>query len=105
MTLYEEANALREQIDELARGSTSVEQWRIAEAAMTRVMREGRRHIEDLESEIETLCDSAQSCWRWVSASAELRELREALDDLLVLRMCMQSRIFELEASAVLAAL
>lgn len=72
---------------------------------MLDVLRMGRRQMALLEKRMSALVESGKPGWCWFEAQASLRGLRQLLDDVLVLRMCVQSRIFELEGGAVLAAL
>ena len=105
MSLYDEAVTLREKVDQLAHGPATLKEWHGAEAAMLDVLRAGHRQMELLEERMSALVESGKPGWCWFEAQASHRGLSQLLDDLLVLRICVQSRIFELEAGAVLAAL
>lgn len=100
MKLEHEAEVLREHVDELALGCAGVEAWRLADARLFHALLEGQLEISTLQSEMVALVKSSKPNWCWFETHAGLRRLREVLDDLRVLRMCVQSRIYELEAGA-----
>jgi hypothetical protein len=104
MSLNDEADALRDKINDLALGPSTVEDWRLADARLFHALLEGQLEIQAKQSEMIALVKSSKPNWCWFEAHAAVRELREVLDDLRVLRMCVQSRIYELEAGATQAA-
>ena len=100
MSLVNEAEALREKVDELAQDNASVEDWRLADARLFHALLEGQLEINRLQGEMITLVKSSKPNWAWFQTHASLRSLRSILDELRVLRMCVRSRIYELEAGA-----
>lgn len=100
MSVVTEAEALREKVDELALGNASVEDWRLAGACLLHALVEGQQQIDHLQREMVALVKSSKPNWEWFQTHAALRSLRGILDELRVLRMCVQSRIYELEAGA-----
>ncbi|HEY5948636.1 MAG TPA: hypothetical protein VIV40_24255 [Kofleriaceae bacterium] len=98
MALHDEADALREQVDHLALGPSTVEDWRLADAKLFHAMMEGQLEVQALQGEMIKLVKTTRPSWCWFEKHAAVRELVELLDDLRVLRMCVRSRIYELEA-------
>jgi hypothetical protein len=105
MSCRDEAEALRDKIDDLAQRSASVDDWKLLDAQLYHALVEGQIEINTLQSEMIALVKSSKPNWCWFQTHQSLRELREVLDDLRVLRMCVQSRIYELDAGANQAAL
>jgi hypothetical protein len=103
MMAIDEACSLRDKVDELAMCAATVEDWRLVDARLFHAMMEGQHEITALQAEMIALVKSSKPNWCWFETHAKLRELREVLDDLRVLRMCVQSRIYELECGAVQA--
>src|SRR5688500_9167350 len=100
MSCRAEAEALRDKIDDLAQRSASVESWKLLDAQLFHALVEGQFEINALQGEMIALVKTSKPNWCWFQTHQSLRELREVLDDLRVLRMCVQSRIYELEAGA-----
>ena len=100
MKLQDEADALRQQVDDLALGPASLDDWRLADARLFAALVEGRSELTDLQRKMCELAKSHHPDWSWFEVHQQTREIVEILDDLCVLRMCVQSRICELFATA-----
>jgi hypothetical protein len=100
MDLQHEADALREKVDDLALGPASLEDWRLADARLFAALVEGRSELVELQRRMCELAESHHPDWSWFQVHARTRELVELLDDLCVLRMCVQSRICEIFVTA-----
>ena len=100
MSWNEHANAVRARVDELALSEATVDDWHRVDAELFRTLVEVHQQVGALRSEMLNLVKSSQPSWCWFEKQQAMLELREAMDDLRVLRMCVQSRIFELEAGA-----
>ena len=98
MSWNEHANAVRARVDELALSAATVDDWRRVDAELFRTLVEVQQQAGALRGEMLDLVKSSQPSWCWFEKQAAMLELREAMDDLRILRMCVQSRIFELEA-------
>jgi hypothetical protein len=100
MALIDEADALRDQVDELAMCAATLDDWRLVDARLSHALVDGKLEIASLQAEMVALVKSSKPNWCWFQTHSRLRELRELLEDLRVLRMCVQSRIYELEQGA-----
>ncbi len=105
MSWNDEAEAVRDKVDELAMTQAGLEDWRLVDAQLFHVLLEVQQQAMQLRCEMVTLVKSSTPNWCWFEKHAAMRELHELMDDLRVLQMCVRSRIFELEAGASLAAL
>ena len=99
MQIESEADAIRNNVDDLAQRCACIDEWRLADARLFAALVEGAEELEELHVQ---LCELAQSgqCLAWVRIRARAADLREMIDDLRVLRMCVQSRILELSIGA-----
>jgi len=95
MNLQDEADALRQKVDDLALGPASLDDWRLADARLFAALVEGRSELNDLQRKMCELARSHRPDWSWFEVHQQTRQLIELLDDLCVLRMCVQSRICE----------
>ena len=100
MNATEEAESLRDKVDELAMSAATLDDWRLVDARLFHAMVESKLEITSLQAEMIALVKCSKPNWCWFEKHSKLRELRELLDDLRVLRMCVQSRIYELECGA-----
>jgi hypothetical protein len=105
MSWHDEADAVRIKVDELALSRATVDDWRLVDAQLFHALVEAKQQADKLHREMVEVAQSARPDWCWFEKRGEMLELREVMDDLRVLRMCVQSRIFELEAGAALASL
>jgi hypothetical protein len=103
MSWNDEADAARGKVDELALSPATADEWRRVDGQLCHALDEARREAARLQRELIAVVQ--EPGWSWFENRAALLELREAVDDLCVLRMCVQSRIFELEAGLARAAL
>lgn len=95
MKLQDEADALRQKVDDLALGPASLDDWRLADARLFAALVEGRSELDDLQRKMCELVESHRPDWSWFKVHQQTRQIVEILDDLCVLRMCVQSRICE----------
>lgn len=95
MSLQDEADALRQKVDDLALGPASLDDWRLADARLFAALVEGRSELNDLQRKMCELVKSHRPDWSWFEVHQQTRRIVEILDDLCVLRMCVQSRIVE----------
>lgn len=100
MSWTEEADAVRAKVDELALSPCTVEDWRLVDAQLFHALVEAQHEVSAVQRQMLELVKTSKPSWCWFEKQAAMLELREAMDDLRVLRMCVQSRIFELEAGA-----
>jgi hypothetical protein len=100
MSWNEHADAVRARVDDLALSAASLEDWKRVDADLFGALVEVQRLVTELRTEMLELVKAETPSWGWVEKQRVMLELREAMDDLRVLRMCVQSRIFELEAGA-----
>jgi hypothetical protein len=100
MSWEDEASAVRDKIDELAMRQANLDDWRLVDAQLFHTLVEAQQHVANEQRAMLQLARSSQPSWCWFEKQAKLLELRETMDDLRVLRMCVRSRIFELEAGA-----
>lgn len=105
MSWNDEAQAVRDKIDELAMTQADLDDWRLVDAQLYHALFEVKQQAMQLRCEMVTLVKSSKPSWCWFEKHAAMRELHEVMDDLRVLQMCVRSRIFELEAGVTLAAL
>lgn len=100
MKLDDQANALREEIDRLARGPASVEDWRRVEAQLCHVLAEAELRLAAVEQQMAELAATREPNWTWFEADVAARYLVELIGELRLERACVRSRIFELESGA-----
>jgi hypothetical protein len=100
MRWNDEADAVRAKVDDLALSQATVEDWRLVDAQLFHALVEVQQEVTAVRCAMLDLVKSSRPSWCWFEKQAALLELRETLDDLRILRMCVQSRIFELEAGA-----
>jgi hypothetical protein len=97
MSWEDEAAAVRDRVDELAMKQASIDDWRLADIQIVHALVEAQQHVAELQGEMVALIKSSKPNWCWFEKHAAMREIRE-VDDLRVLRMCVRTRIYELEA-------
>jgi hypothetical protein len=105
MSWIDEAEAVREQVDELAMKHAGLDEWRLIDARLVHALVEAQQHATELQGEMVALVKTSKPCWQWFQTHQAMREVHEVMDDLRVLQMCVRSRIFELEAGEAQAAL
>jgi hypothetical protein len=105
MSWNEEAEAVRDKVDELAMTQACIDDWRLVDAQLFHALVEVQQEAIQLRCEMVALVKSSKPNWCWFEKHAAMRELHEVMNDLRVLQMCVRSRIFELEAGATQAAL
>ena len=98
MSWHDEADAVRVKVDELALTQATIDDWRLVDAQLFHAIVEAQQQVAAVQREMLHLARSSQPSWCWFEKQAEMLELRETMDDLRVLRMCVRSRIFELES-------
>jgi len=99
MKLDDEAEAIRLVVDDLAQRCADLEEWQLADARLFAALVEGTTQMSELQLEMCQLVKTSHDpTWCWFEKHAATRALAEIVDDLRVLRMCVRSRIFELEA-------
>jgi DNA repair exonuclease SbcCD ATPase subunit len=98
MSWEDEAATIRDRVDELAMKQATADDWRLADLQLVHALAEAQQQIATLQGEMVKLIKSSKPNWCWFRTHAEIREIREVMDDLRVLRMCVRTRIFELEA-------
>jgi len=101
--LETELEALREQIDELAHGAAPIAAWYRMRDHVSEVIVHGQLRVMALRREMIRKARSSTPNWSWFETHAGMHEVREQLDQLALLRMCVDSRIFELETHEVSA--
>ncbi len=99
MSWADEAAAVRDRVDQLAMTQASLDDWRFADVQLVHALAEAQHQITTLQAEMVALIKSSKPNWCWFQTHATLREIREVMDDLRVLRLCVRTRIFELETS------
>jgi hypothetical protein len=97
---HDEADAVRVKVDELALSRATIDDWRLVDAQLFHAVVEAQQQVAEVQRQMLELAKSSQPSWCWFEKQAEMLELRETIDDLRVLRLCVKSRIFELEAGA-----
>ncbi len=80
MSCRDEAEALRDKIDDLAQRAASVESWKLLDAQLFHALVEGQFEINALQSEMIALVKTSKPNWCWFQTHQSLRELREAID-------------------------
>ena len=100
MSWNDEADAVRIKVDELALSHATIEDWRLVDAQLFHALVEAQQEVCAVQCAMLALVKSSRPSWCWFEKQAEMLALRETMDDLRILRMCVQSRIYELEAGA-----
>lgn len=98
MSWEDEATAIRDRVDELAMQQADLDDWRLADLQLVHALAEAHHQVVQIQAEMRALVESSKPNWCWFEKHAAVRQIREVMEDLRVLRMCVRTRIFELEA-------
>lgn len=98
MQLANEVETLRERFARLEEGASVLGDWLRLEARAARALIHGANQLLCLQREmLELGCDELPDP-QWYSKRHVASAVVEAMDEIRVVRMCAQSRVFELEA-------
>lgn len=98
MTLDDEADALREEIDRLAHGPADLDDWRRIDVRLEHALAAAELRLAAAEQRMAELAATSEPCWSWLEADVTARCLVGLIGELRLERACVQCRIFELES-------
>ena len=99
-TLESNEEALRDKLARLEEGPAVVGDWHRLEASAARALIGAQYELSAIQAEMLDSVRSSPPDPRWHARQRRLQDMREMMDELRLIRMCAQSRLFEIEAEA-----
>jgi hypothetical protein len=99
-TIHDDFKTLQQRLDQLEAGPAAIGDWHRLEARAARTMVAAQNEIAALQARMLDLVRAEPPHPTWLEAQARIRAIRELMDDLRLIRLSAQGRIFEHEAAA-----
>ena len=99
-TLDTTVTSLNEKLARLEAGPSVAGDWHRLEAAAARGLIAAQNEIAGIQADMLELVKANPPDRRWYAAQARLHTVRGLMDDLRLVKLCAQSRLFEIEAEA-----
>jgi hypothetical protein len=99
MKFVDELAALHEKLEQLEEGPSVVGDWHRLEARVGRMLIHAQNELTRLQRDLIDLVRVQPPDPRWAELRVQTRALRDGMEELRMLRLCAQSRLFEYEAA------
>jgi len=99
MKIAHELRALHEKLEQLEDGPSVVGDWHRLEARVARMLIHTQNELTGLQRDLIDLVRAEPPDPRWYELQARTRALRDGMQELRMLRLCAQSRLFEHEVA------
>lgn len=94
----DDVTELRERLEQLELGSAAIGDWHRFEARAARAMIHVQNEISLIQADLIDFVKAEPPDPRWYQQNSRVARLRETMDELRMLRLVAQGRIFEHEA-------
>jgi len=98
MTLSETTHALREKLSRLEDGPSATGDWHRLGAAAARAIIAAQNEIALVQTDMLELVKAAPPDRRWYAAKEQLHQIRGLIEELRLIKLCAESRLFEIAA-------
>lgn len=99
MKLDDELGALHEKLESLEHGPAVIGDWHRLEARVARLMIHAQNELTSVQRELIDFVRAAPPDPRWHQLQSRAQWIRNAMEEMRMIRMCAQSRLFEHEAA------
>ena len=100
MNVVDELAVVHEKLEQLEEGPAVVGDWHRFEARVGRMLVHAQNELTRLQRDLIELVRAEPPDRRWHELQVQTRALRDAMEELRMLRLCAQSRLFEYEAAS-----
>lgn len=98
MKLDDDLVALNDKLEQLETGPAVIGDWHRLEARAARLLIHAQNELTSVQRDLIDFVRAEPPDPRWYALQARARRIRDAMEELRMLRMCAQSRLFEYEA-------
>lgn len=98
MKLDDELAALNDKLEQLETAPSVIGDWHRLEARVARLLIHAQNELTAVQRDLIDFVRAEPPDPRWYELQAHARRIRDAMEELRMLRMCAQSRLFEHEA-------
>lgn len=99
MKLDDELAALHARLEQLESSNAVIGDWHRLEARVARLLIHAQNELTVVQRELIDFVRAEPPDPRWHRLQTHARRIRDAMEELRMLRMCAQSRLFENEAA------
>lgn len=101
MNPADEVEALQQRLAQLEQGPAVIGDWHRLVARAARLMVCGQTQLARLQCEMIELVRTPPPDPKWFGLLSQVHTLRDSMEDVRLVRLCAESRAFELEAEAI----